>query len=76
MWFLLPDPENRELLMNTKLLKLAALTFATMSLLWAVPSEAQEKPRASVFDDDLNYQQALLHGTQAPIWGIPAVNEE
>lgn len=74
MSFLLPDPQNMELLINTKLMKLAALTFAAMSLLWAVPSEAQEKPRASVSGDDLNYQQALQRGTQAVIWGIPAVS--
>jgi Transposase IS116/IS110/IS902 family len=37
--------------MNTRLMKLAALTFAAMSLLWAVLTEAQEKPGASVSGD-------------------------
>ncbi len=59
--------------MNTKSLKLAALTFVAMSLLWAVPSEAQEEARASRSAEDLNYQQALQRGTQAVIWGMPAV---
>ena len=44
-----------------------------MSLLWAVPSEAQEEARASRSAEDLNYQQALQRGTQAVIWGMPAV---
>jgi hypothetical protein len=39
-----------------------------------VPTEAQGKPRASVFGDDLNYQQALQRGTQAVIWGIVDVD--
>jgi hypothetical protein len=55
--------------MNTKSLKFVALTFAAMSLLRSVPSDAQEQARASRPDDNLNYQQALQRGTQAVIWG-------
>jgi hypothetical protein len=69
MSFLLPDPQNRELLMNTKLMKLAAQPSAAMSLPWGVPSDAQEKPRASLSGDVLKYQQARQRGTQAVIRG-------
>ena len=60
--------------MKTKWLTLAAQTFAAISLLSAVPSEAQEGARASMSGNDLNYQQTLQRGTQAVIWGMPAAS--
>jgi hypothetical protein len=59
--------------MNAKVMKLAALTFAAVSLLWGAPSDAQDKAQSST-GDSLNYQQALQRGTQAVIWGMPAVS--
>lgn len=60
--------------MNAKLLNLVGLTFAAVSLLWNVPSVAQDKSQPPSSGENLNYQQALQRGTQAVIWGMPAVS--
>jgi hypothetical protein len=54
--------------------KLAAFTFAAISLVWTAPGHAQEETHSTMSNDDLNYQQALQRGTQAVIWGMPAVS--
>ncbi len=60
--------------MNAKLHKLAGLTFAAVLLLCSVPGVAQDKAPPASSGENLNYQQALQRGTQAVIWGMPAVS--
>ena len=60
--------------MNQKLLKFLGMTFAAVSLLWSVPSVAQDNSQSTSSGKDLDYQQALQRGTQAVIWGMPAVS--
>jgi hypothetical protein len=59
--------------MNAKVLKLAALIL-TLAFVRGVTTEAQDKPQSSGSNETLNYQQALQRGTQAVIWGMPAVS--
>ena len=60
--------------MNQKLLKFLGMTFAAVSLLWSVPSVAQDNSQSTSSGENLDYQQALQRGTQAVIWGMPAVS--
>jgi hypothetical protein len=59
--------------MDTRFLKVAALTCASVRLLSAVAGVAQENPQNSRSGDEVNYQQTRQRGAQAVIWGIPLV---
>lgn len=60
--------------MYEKLFKLVGMTVAAASLLWSVPSVAQDNSQSTASGENLDYQQALQRGTQAVIWGMPAVS--
>jgi hypothetical protein len=60
--------------MKRRFLKLATLIVAAVATLGAMRGQDQEKARASGSSDQLPYQLALQRGTQAVIWGMPAVS--
>ena len=60
--------------MDTRFLKVVALSCASVLFLSTVPSEAQENAQVTTSSKELNYQQSLQRGTQAVIWGMPAVS--
>jgi hypothetical protein len=60
--------------MASKSLKMATLVLAAVATLAAVPGVAQEKGESNESAEELAYQLALQRGTQAAIWGMPAVS--
>jgi hypothetical protein len=46
----------------------------TLGFVRGVTTEAQDKPQSSGSNETLTYQQTLQRGTQAVIWGMPAVS--
>ena len=63
--------------MKTNLLRLAAMTFAAMSLLRGVRSEVQEKVFAKDFSSkELRHRMLERRAVEAVIWGIPIVSQD